>query len=88
MIYEHQINWANEYDTNLDISISRLVWNALIVLLSTLTLHPPEWMANSEMCTLTTVKIELIHTISYKLNEYIPSSISSIPSLLLLILLV
>ena len=54
MKYEHQINWANAYNTNLrvDISISRLVRNGRIDLLSTLTLHPPEQMANSEVCTL------------------------------------
>ena len=52
MKYEHQINWANAYDTNLDISISRLVRNGRIDLLSTLTLHPSKWMANSEVCTL------------------------------------
>ena len=39
MIYEHQINWANAYyDTNLDISISRLVWNGRLNLSSTTTL--------------------------------------------------
>ena len=52
MKYEHQNNWANSCYTNLDISISRSVRNARIVLLSTLTLHPPECMANSEVCTL------------------------------------
>ena len=51
MKYEHQINWANAYDTNLDISISILVQNGRIDLLSTLTLHPPKWMANLEVCT-------------------------------------
>ena len=53
MKYEHQINWANAYDSNLDISISRLVRNGRIDLLSTLTLHlhPPQWMANLEGCT-------------------------------------
>ena len=52
MKYEHQINWANEYDNNLDISISRLIRNGSISLISTLTLHSPEWMANFEVCTL------------------------------------
>ena len=51
MKYEHQINWANEYGSNLDISISRLVRNGRIDLLSTLILHPPEWMANSKART-------------------------------------
>ena len=52
MKYEHQINWANACDTNLDDCTGRSVWNAWIVLLSTLTLHPPERMGNSEVCTL------------------------------------
>ena len=52
MELKHQINLANAYNNNLDISISRSVQNALIFLLSTLTLHPPGWMANSEVCTL------------------------------------
>ena len=52
MEYEHQINWANAYDSNLDISISRLVRNGSISLISTLTLHPTKWMANLEVCTL------------------------------------
>ena len=52
MKYEHQINWAVAYTTNLDACTGRSVRNACIVLLSTLTLHPPEWMANSEVCTL------------------------------------
>ena len=51
MKYEHQINWTNACDTNLDDCTGRLVRNAWIVLLSTLTLHPPEWMANSKGCT-------------------------------------
>ena len=58
MIYEHQINWTNAYTSNLDISISRSVRNGRIDLLSTLTLHPPEWMANSEVCTLYDLKIK------------------------------
>ena len=52
MKYEHQINWANAYGTNLDDCTGRSVRNAWIGLLSTLTLHPPEWMANFEVCTL------------------------------------
>ena len=52
MKYEHQINWANTYDNNLDISISRFVWNRSINLIFTLTLHPPKQMANFEVCTL------------------------------------
>ena len=52
MKYEHRINWTNVYNNNLDDWTSRLVWNALIVLLFTLTLHPPKWMANLEECTL------------------------------------
>ena len=52
MKYEHQINWTNACATNLDDCTGISVWNARIVLLSTLTLHPPEWMANSEVCTL------------------------------------
>ena len=52
MKYEHQINWANACNNNLNISISRSVWNAWIVLLSTLTLLMSERMANSEVCTL------------------------------------
>ena len=51
MKYEHQINWANACDTNLDDCTGRSVWNARIILFSTPTLHPPEWMANSEVCT-------------------------------------
>ena len=52
MKYEYQINWADAYNTNLDARTNRSDQHALIVLLSTLTLHPPEWMANSEVCTL------------------------------------
>ena len=52
MKYEHQINWANACTHNLDGCAGRSVRNARIVLLSTLTLHPPERMANSEVCTL------------------------------------
>ena len=52
MKYEHQINWTNACDTNLDDCTGRLVSNARIVLLSTLTLHPPERMTNLEVCTL------------------------------------
>ena len=52
MIYGHQINRANVYAINLDSCTGRSVRNACTVLLSTLTLHPPEWMANSEVCTL------------------------------------
>ena len=52
MKYEHQINWANAFDTNLDDCTGRLVRNGWIVLLSTLTLRPPEWMAISEVYTL------------------------------------
>ena len=52
MKYEHQINWANAYDTNLDACTGRSVRNTWIILLSTLTLHLPRWMANSEVCTL------------------------------------
>ena len=52
MKYEPQINWANTYGTNLDISTSRSVWNGRIDLLSTLTLLVSERMANSEVCTL------------------------------------
>ena len=44
-----QITWANACDTNLDDCTGRLVWNARIILLSTLTLHPPKWMANSTL---------------------------------------
>ena len=39
MKYEHQINWANAYDNNLDILISRLVQNGGIHLLSTRTYY-------------------------------------------------
>ena len=51
MKYEHQINYAYVYTNNLDDWNSRLVGNAWIVLLFTLTLHPPEWMSNSKGCT-------------------------------------
>ena len=37
MKYEHQINWANAYDTNLDICSSGLARNGSIYLLSTRT---------------------------------------------------
>ena len=56
MGYEHQINWANACTNNLDDCTGRLVQDALIVLLFTLTLHPPEWMANSEVRTLYDLK--------------------------------
>ena len=52
MKYEHQINVTNVYNNNLDDWTSRSVRNARIVLLFTLTLHPPEWMVNSKGCTL------------------------------------
>ena len=55
--YEHQINGANVCDTNLDNCTGRSVRNGRIDLLSTLTLHPPGWMANSEVCTLYDRKI-------------------------------
>ena len=49
---KHQIDWANEYDVNLDSSSSGLPWNGLIYLLSTPTSNLSERMANSEVCTL------------------------------------
>ena len=49
MKYEPQINWANTYGTNLDISTSRSVWNGRIDLLSTLTLLVSERMKNTTM---------------------------------------
>ena len=52
MKYEHQINMTNVYNNNLDDCTSRSVRNAWLVLLFTLTLHPPEWMANLKGCTL------------------------------------
>ena len=52
MKYEYQINWANARNTNLDDCTGRSVRNAWIGLLSTLTLLPPEWMANLEVRTL------------------------------------
>ena len=58
--YEHQINWANACDTNLDDCTSRSVRNARIVLLSTLTLHSPKRMANLEVCTLYNRKNRII----------------------------
>ena len=51
MKYEHQINWANACDTNLDVSINWLVQNGLIYLLSTPTLNLLEQMANLEAHT-------------------------------------
>ena len=60
MKYEHQINWANACDTNLDDCTSRSVRNARIVLLSTLTLHSPKRMANLEVCTLYNRKNRII----------------------------
>ena len=51
MKYEHEINWANVYDTNLDYCTGRTVRNACIVLLSTLTLLVSERIANSKGCT-------------------------------------
>ena len=39
MKYEHQINWANTHNNNLDDCTGRSVQNAWIVLLSTLTLN-------------------------------------------------
>ena len=59
MKYEPQINWANTYGTNLDISTSRSVWNGRIDLLSTLTLLVSERMANSEVCTLYDLKTQI-----------------------------
>ena len=85
MIYEHQINWANAYDTNLYISISRLIQNERIDVLSTTTLLV-SWHVQIRKCV-PTVKIELIHTISYELHEYIHCCIPSISSVFLLILL-
>ena len=51
MKYEHQINWADAYGTNLDACISRLVRNGSIYLLSTPTYHVSEGMENSEART-------------------------------------
>ena len=52
MKYEHQINWANAYDNNLDISSSVLARNGSIYLLSTVQLLLSERMASLEVCTL------------------------------------
>ena len=52
MKYEHQINWANAYNNNLDISTGGLLQNQSIDFLFTLTLLVSERMVNSEVCTL------------------------------------
>ena len=87
MKYEHQINWANARDTNLDDCTGRLLRNGLIYILSTLTLQPPEWMAKFDTVLCMTVKIKPIHTISYELNEYMPCCFPSLSSLFLLTLI-
>ena len=52
MKYEHQINWTNVYNDNLDDAVVGQAQNGLNDLIFIRTLHPPEWMANSEVCTL------------------------------------
>ena len=52
MNYEHQINWTNVYDVNLDAAISGLARNGSIYLLSTVQSLLSERIANSEVCTL------------------------------------
>ena len=52
MKYEHQINWANAYDTNLDVYISGLARNGSIYLLSTVQSLLSRPCPNSEVCTL------------------------------------
>ena len=52
MKYEHQINWTNAYNTNLDIYHVRYVSDQFSILYLNPTSHPPEWMANSEVRTL------------------------------------
>ena len=52
MKYEHQINWANAYDVNLDAVSSGLAWNSSIYLLSTVQSLLLERMASLEVCTL------------------------------------
>ena len=59
MKYEHQINWANAYDNNLDDCTGRSVRNACIVLLSTLTLLVLERMKNvTAVLCMTTIKVQ------------------------------
>ena len=54
MKYEHQINWANAYDTNLDLDISSsgLSRNGSIYLLSTVQSLLSEQRKNLTCCTL------------------------------------
>ena len=59
MKYEHQINWANAYDTNLDNCTGRLVRNGRIDLLSTPTYHVSRPCPHSTCCTLYDRKIKL-----------------------------
>ena len=51
MKYEHQINWANVYANNLDISTVGVLQNGLLYLISIRTSPLSERMANSEGCT-------------------------------------
>ena len=52
MKYEHQINWANVYANNLDISTVGVLQNGLLYLISIRTSPLSERMANSEVRTL------------------------------------
>ena len=56
MKYEHQINWTNVYNDNLDDAVVGQAQNGLNDLIFIRTLHPPEWMANSEVRTLYDLK--------------------------------
>ena len=87
MKYEPQINWSNVYNTNLDICSSGLSRNGSIYLLSTVQslLSQNGWKLDTVLCM--TVKIKPIHTISYKLHEYMPCWFPSLSSLFLLLLL-
>ena len=87
MKYEHQINWADAYNANLDGASSGLSRNGLIYLFSTVqSVYRNGWqILKCVLCT--TVKNEPIHTISYELNECMPWSLPSLPSLFLLVLL-
>ena len=49
---EHQINCTNVYTDNLDENVVGQAQNGSNDLISIRKPHPPEWMANSEVCTL------------------------------------
>ena len=70
MKYEHQINWATVYNTNLDDNVVGQTQNGSNDLISTRTSSLPEQMENSEVCTLYDHKISTTETSCMMLAVY------------------